>query len=121
MARQRRALRARRAAERESSVFLRSAESLGRVIGLLQRQLDNVSRRTASASPETSTPPRRKNGDARAPKNGAPSEPKAKRSLTAKATPAARVKAAANGSRKAKTNANGATGRKQGNGRVRPK
>lgn len=45
MAKQGKALPARRLQETESSLFLRSAESLGRVIGTLQRQLDNASKR----------------------------------------------------------------------------
>jgi hypothetical protein len=45
MAKQGKALPARRLQETDSSLFLRSAESLGRVIGTLQRQLDNASKR----------------------------------------------------------------------------
>jgi hypothetical protein len=45
MAKQGKALPARRQRETENSLFIQSAESLGRVIGTLQRQLDNVSRR----------------------------------------------------------------------------
>jgi len=45
MAKQGKTLPARRPREMESSLFLRSAESLGRVIGTLQRQLDTASKR----------------------------------------------------------------------------
>jgi hypothetical protein len=62
------ARRPRRSAE--PSVLLRSAESLGRVIGLLQRQLDNVSKRGLSGADGDGTAPSRKatanNGSAKA-------------------------------------------------------
>lgn len=45
MAKQGKTLPARRPREMESSLFLRSAESLGRVIGTLQRQLDSAAKR----------------------------------------------------------------------------
>jgi hypothetical protein len=51
MAKQGKVLPARRQREREEpSVLLRSAESLGRVIGLLQRQLDGASTRVAAVT-----------------------------------------------------------------------
>ena len=52
MAKQRRALPTRRPRDRsrdDDSLLLRSAESLGRVIGALQRQLDGATRRLAGS------------------------------------------------------------------------
>jgi hypothetical protein len=65
MAKQGKVLPARRAPEREPSVLLRSAESLGRVIGLLQRQLDGASKRDVDVIDELAPPHRSRNGDAR--------------------------------------------------------
>jgi hypothetical protein len=44
------ARKAREAQGEEHSLLIRSAESLGRVIGVLQRQLDDASRRMGSAN-----------------------------------------------------------------------
>ena len=73
MAKQKKALPSRKPRDRsrdEESLLLRSAESLGRVIGALQRQLDGATRRL-SAGPKTM-----KNGAAR----------KAKKTATARKT-----------------------------------
>lgn len=54
MARQRKALPARRKNAIDTSLLIRSAESLGRVIGLLQRQIDaarQLTSRSAGAEP----------------------------------------------------------------------
>lgn len=54
MARQRKTLPARRKNAIDTSLLIRSAESLGRVIGLLQRQLDaarQLTSRSAGAEP----------------------------------------------------------------------
>ena len=56
MAKRRKAPPARKAGEvqmEEHSLLLRSAESLGRVIGALQRQLDDASRRMSSGTRES--------------------------------------------------------------------
>ena len=68
MAKQGKALPARRLQESDSSLFLRSAESLGRVIGTLQRQLDNASKRLTDhvddvqSAPAPSSAPRSRKG-----------------------------------------------------------
>ena len=54
MAKRRKVLPARKPRDRsrdDDSLLLRSAESLGRVIGALQRQLDEVTRRLSTAGP----------------------------------------------------------------------
>ena len=54
MAKQGKAPAARRPPERfDDSALLRSAETLGRMIGALQRQLDGAARRFGRATPET--------------------------------------------------------------------
>ncbi len=55
MAKRRKTLPARKRGDRsrdDESLLLRSAESLGRVIGALQRQLDNATRRLSIAASE---------------------------------------------------------------------
>ena len=65
MAKQKRALPARKRRDRsrdDESLLLRSAESLGRVIGALQRQLDDATRRlsaTRRGTKKRSATPRR--------------------------------------------------------------
>ena len=90
MAKQGKALPARRQRDMESSLFLRSAESLGRVIGTLQRQLDSASKRLtdrvedADDAPATTTDER-------------------PRKSTAKTSPARKTKRAAKSTRAAST------------------
>jgi hypothetical protein len=67
MARRNRVLPARKPRDRsrdDDSLLLRSAESLGRVIGALQRQLDGATRRLSSANGTAVTaaprPPRKR-------------------------------------------------------------
>jgi hypothetical protein len=60
MAKQKRALPTRKQRDRsrdDESLLLRSAESLGRVIGALQRQLDGASRRLSGSAGEDWVPP----------------------------------------------------------------
>ena len=60
MAKRRRALPARKQRDRsrdDDSVLLRSAESLGRLIGLLQRQLEGATRRLST---DAGSPPSRR-------------------------------------------------------------
>ena len=83
MAKQGRVLPARRSRRPEPSVLLRSAESLGRVIGLLQRELDSVSKR--SAKPETGNGHRPPGKPKSA--NGSP-KPSARSKASAKTKPA---------------------------------
>ena len=64
MAKRRRALPARKQRDRsrdDDSVLLRSAESLGRLIGLLQRQLEGATRRLST---DAGRPPARKRATA---------------------------------------------------------
>lgn len=90
MARQRKTLPARRKNAIDTSLLIRSAESLGRVIGLLQRQLDaarQLTSRSAGAEP-------RGNGQAAARTRASGASPKSK--TTAKTN----LRAAAKASRK---------------------
>jgi hypothetical protein len=119
MAKQGKMLPARRQRDRgESSVLLRSAESLGRVIGLLQRQLDGPStrvsnkadtptehvvgnnghRRKASSSARASTT-YASNGNNKSPSTPRKSKARAK-SATAKMTSEKRVRPKTAASRK---------------------
>jgi hypothetical protein len=67
MAKQRKALPARKGREQES-LLIRSAESLGRMIGSLQRQLDDATRKQPLAVVHDATPDGFENG--RQPTNG---------------------------------------------------
>ena len=62
MAKQGKVLRARAPKDRsrEESLLLRSAESLGRIIGALQRQLDQAARSIGNGKTRSSTPKRRR-------------------------------------------------------------
>ena len=82
MAKRKTVLRARKPSDRprdDDSLLLRSAESLGRVIGALQRQLDGATRRLAGSGGNGLAQPRRP----RAAKKGAAT--KRKRSTATKA------------------------------------
>ena len=74
MAKQRKVLPARRPRNAEASLLLRSAESLGRVIGTLQRQLDGNTRR-----PRTETSDRQERSAANNGSSGGRSTSRAKR------------------------------------------
>lgn len=78
MAKQRKTLPARRKNAIDTSLLIRSAESLGRVIGSLQRQLDAARQlRTRSAGAEV-----RGNGHAPVRKRAAGASPKSKKPTT---------------------------------------
>lgn len=108
MAKQGKVLPARRQRDAaEPSVLLRSAESLGRVIGLLQRQLDTASTRISGKT----------NGAAsRAGVDGNDGHPRKPASRSAKGSVAGRAANRANGSptpkRKSKRAANSAAAKK---------
>jgi hypothetical protein len=62
MARRRKTIPARTPRDRsgdDDALLFRSAEMLGRVIGALQRQLDDATRRLSSKADSAATPPRR--------------------------------------------------------------
>ena len=82
MAKQPKSLAERKAPARDDSLLLRSAESLGRIIGALQRQLDHASRSDAPVAPP--------NGKAKslAPPNG---KVKSRKTVAAKKTAASKA------------------------------
>jgi hypothetical protein len=90
MARQRKTLPARRQQANDDSLLIRSAESLGRMIGSLQRQLDAARRLTGSAPVNA-----RGNGHAPVRANGAVTS-KAKKTKRTLKTAASRSTAAHN-------------------------
>ena len=90
MARQRKTLPARRKNAIDTSLLIRSAESLGRVIGLLQRQLDAARQLTARTAGDE---PR---GNGHTPERARASGS----SLTSKATAKPKRRAAAKSSRR---------------------
>jgi len=102
MAKQGKALPARRSQETEGSLFLRSAESLGRVIGTLQRQLDSAAKRMTDHVDDAQSVMDAGNGT-RPRKAGAKTAGrKTKRTTKSTRTAAATRKTAATGARKTK-------------------
>jgi hypothetical protein len=75
----------------DSSLLIRSAESLGRVIGSLQRQLDGAAKRVIGNADEGS-PTRRSNNGAAVPRKTTTVK-KTTRTRVAKATPARKTSA----------------------------
>ncbi len=85
MAKRKTVLRARKSSDRsrdDDSLLLRSAESLGRVIGALQRQLDGATRRLAGSGGNGLAQPRRP----RAARKGAATKRKRSAATKAKST-----------------------------------
>lgn len=99
MARQQRKLPARRQNAMDESLLIRSAESLGRVIGTLQRQLDAARRLVGPAAAEG-----RDNGHAPArQRSGASAKPVTKTKSAAKSKTASARKRSATKRRVSKT------------------
>lgn len=87
MAKQAKTLPARRAQEADDSLLVRSAESLGRMIGTLQRQLDIVSRRTSiDDTTEDTAPPMRKKSATRRKTARTAAEPVTRKATARKTT-----------------------------------
>ena len=113
MAKQGKVVPARRAPDREPSVLLRSAESLGRVIGLLQRQLDGTGRRNRDPMEDAAPGGANHNGQPAArTASRARAQAKSKRKATSsKAQATTRKTAASSKSRSSKTRKAGSTTR----------